>query len=117
MSIAARFAWLLMAIPLLAPQQAEASSNWYWFNVSAYCIQGTMADGGWTYAGAVASSPGLPFGTLVNVQGMGEYVVEDRGGAITWRHLDIWMPSCKQAIKFGRQWMLVRIDRMGWWGD
>lgn len=113
----ARFAWLLVAIPLLAPQPAEASSEYYWYNVSAYCVSGTMADGNQTYSGAVAASSGLAFGSLLEIKGMGVYVVEDRGGAITWRHLDIWMPRCGDAIAFGRQWLLVSVQRSGWWGD
>lgn len=45
--------------------------------VTAYCLQGTMADGQTTFVGAAASNL-FPFGTRLVVPGFGPVVVADR---------------------------------------
>ena len=79
---------------------------------TAYCLVGTMADGSWTRAGSVAHN-GLSLGTKITVRpavlGRRRWTVRDRIGWGT--ELDFWMPSCAQAIAYGRRtsWM-----RVGW---
>lgn len=73
-------------------------------DVTAYCQDGTMADGRLTHVGAAASND-WPFGTLLEVVGYGEVTVEDRIGSGS--QLDIWMPSCAAAREFGRRWLEV----------
>lgn len=51
----------------------------------------------------LACPPNLPFGVKVNINGMGTYVCEDRGGAIKGNHFDIYMETKAQAFAFGRQ--------------
>jgi len=51
----------------------------------------------------LACPPAYPFGTKVEVSGMGTYVCEDRGGAIKGNHFDIYMETKKQAFAFGRR--------------
>lgn len=53
--------------------------------------------------GMIAAPPSIPFGTKVYIEGMGVYTVEDRGGAITEGHLDVYMTTHKEALIFGRQ--------------
>ena len=48
-------------------------------------------------------------GTRVYVPGYGMGVVADKGGAITGNKLDVWLPSKKQTLIFGRQHLKVRI--------
>ncbi len=53
----------------------------------------------------------LPFGTVVYVPGYGYGRVEDRGGAITGRKLDLWYASHGEAQTWGRKRMNVRVWR------
>ena len=47
--------------------------------------------------------PSSTFGTKIEIDGMGTYVCEDRGGAIKGNHFDIYMPTKKEAFAFGRK--------------
>lgn len=64
----------------------------------------------WT---TVAAWSAIPFGSRVEVEGLGTFVVEDRGGAITRGKLDIYVGAGegarRQAMEFGRQRLNVRI--------
>lgn len=56
----------------------------------------------------VAAPPEIPFGTLVQVEGIdGTFIVEDRGGAIKGDKLDICFLTRDEALKFGRQSLAV----------
>jgi 3D (Asp-Asp-Asp) domain-containing protein len=50
-----------------------------------------------------------PFGTKIQIDGMGSYVCEDRGGAIKANHFDIYMQTKKQAFAFGRRNLIARV--------
>lgn len=56
-----------------------------------------------------ACSPSLPFGTRLEIEGVGERVCEDRGGAIGEGRLDIYIAELKDAQAFGRRKLGVRI--------
>ena len=51
----------------------------------------------------------LPFGSVVQIPGYGYGRVEDRGGAIKGRCLDLWFPSHAEAMQWGRKRMNVRV--------
>lgn len=57
----------------------------------------------------VAAGRGLPFGTIIyipyfkNKPNGGWFVVQDRGGAISNNHLDVYMSNEKECIRFGRR--------------
>jgi hypothetical protein len=57
--------------------------------------------------GLIAADPRvLPIGTRVRVEAgpwTGEYLVADTGGAIKGRKIDIWTPSSREAMQFGRR--------------
>jgi len=57
----------------------------------------------------LACPPGYVFGTKVEIDGMGTYVCEDRGGAIKGNHFDIYMETKKQAFAFGRRNLIARV--------
>ncbi len=60
--------------------------------------------------GTIAADPTvLPFGTRLWVPGYGLGVVEDVGGAIKGRHIDLWFPSHPAARQWGRQELVVDI--------
>ena len=75
---------------------------------------------GITYSGTraqqwrtVAAGPDIPIGTRVFIpeqSGMpngGIFIVEDRGGAISNAHLDIYMDNLNDALSWGRQHLEV----------
>lgn len=49
------------------------------------------------------------FGTMIEIEGMGTYVCEDRGGAIKGNHFDIYMPTKKEAFAFGRRNLIATV--------
>ena len=58
----------------------------------------------------------LPFGTKIKIVGLGEFIVMDRGSKSQFgskenkvRHIDIWIPTHKQAKEFGVKWKEVMI--------
>ena len=44
-----------------------------------------------------------PFGTVMYIQGYGYGRVEDRGRAIKGEHIDLFFPSHKEALRWGKQ--------------
>ncbi len=91
------------------------TSNAKAFNATAYCLQGRTATGGSVRRGIVAADPRvLPLGTRINVNGgsySGSYLVADTGGAVKGRKLDIWVPSCSEARRFGRRSVKVSVAK------
>lgn len=94
------------------------STGWVKFNASAYCgcfsccnkTTGITASGTKATAGrTVAMSGSYPFGTKVEIKGMGTYVVEDRGGAIKGNKIDIYFDSHQEALNFGRKTVYLRV--------
>lgn len=45
----------------------------------------------------------FPLGTKINIEGYGDFVCEDRGGAIRGNHFDIYVQTKKEAFIFGRR--------------
>ena len=84
---------------------------------TAYCLRGVTASGGTVHRGTVAADPRvLPGGSRIRIRGdgiTGTYTVEDEGAAMKGRRIDIYMPSCQQAKRFGRQRVVVTIERIG----
>lgn len=88
------------------------------FRATAYCLKGRTAMGGGVRRGIVAADPRvLPLGSRVQINGGvygGTYTVADTGGGIKGRRLDIWMPSCSEAARFGRRSVSVsKLNRRG----
>jgi 3D (Asp-Asp-Asp) domain-containing protein len=83
------------------------------FRATAYCLKGRTASGGGVRRGIVAADPRvLPLGTRINISAgsySGTYTVADTGGAVRGRILDIWVPSCAEANKFGRRTVKVSV--------
>ena len=57
----------------------------------------------------LACPPDLAFGTRLDIEGIGVRTCEDRGGAITSGHIDVYIPSLREAQDFGRKRLKVRI--------
>jgi 3D (Asp-Asp-Asp) domain-containing protein/peptidoglycan hydrolase CwlO-like protein len=75
---------------------------------TGYCLRGTTATGipvGW---GVIAVDPSfIPLGTRMFVPGYGEGVAADTGSAVTGAVIDLWFPTCAQALQWG--WRTVTI--------
>ena len=72
-------------------------------SVSAYDDFGLTASGTITSQGTVAAGRCIPFGSVVVIPQWGVGIVQDRGGAITNGHVDLWMSTYEQAIEWGRK--------------
>lgn len=60
----------------------------------------------------VAASPVYPFGTVLYIEGMGYYTVEDRfGGSVGSNRADIFFNTHEEACAFGRQVRKVTVIR------
>lgn len=51
----------------------------------------------------------IPLGSRLHLRGLGERVAEDTGGNIRGRRLDVFFPTHREALAFGRQWLEVEI--------
>ena len=79
-------------------------------NRGARKIVGQTASGVRAHYGTVAADTAvLPFGTVIEIPGYGYGRVEDRGGAIRGKRLDLWFPSHEAALRWGRKRIRVRI--------
>lgn len=57
----------------------------------------------------LACPPSYPFGTKIEIETMGTYICEDRGGAIKNNHFDIYMETKAEAFAFGRRNLIARV--------
>jgi 3D (Asp-Asp-Asp) domain-containing protein len=77
------------------------------FTATAYCLKGKTASGVMVRQGIIAADPKiLPIGSLVKLKAgsySGTYVVADTGGRVRGRKIDLWLPKCSEAIRFGRR--------------
>ncbi len=78
----------------------------------------TTASGIYVREGIVAGDPRiLPLGSVIDIK-VGdelfeEYQVMDTGGKVKGYIIDIWMPTCEEAIGFGRREVKVRVRKQG----
>ena len=84
---------------------------------TAYSLRGRTASGAYVTRGIIAADPRvLPLGSRVRIEAgpwSGEYVVADTGGRIKGRKIDIWTPSSREAMRFGRRSVKVTILSYG----
>jgi 3D (Asp-Asp-Asp) domain-containing protein len=78
-------------------------------------LYGITASGKKAKEGMVACN-WLPFGTRIHIKGMGVFIVEDRGAKSLFgdrnnhiKHIDVYMPSHSEALKFGVKYKEVTI--------
>jgi 3D (Asp-Asp-Asp) domain-containing protein len=77
------------------------------FSATAYSLYGRTASGVHVRKGIIAADRRvLPIGTKVRLESgsySGEYEVCDTGGAIRGKRIDVWVPSSREAMRFGRR--------------
>ena len=74
---------------------------------TAYSLRGRTASGRYVAKGLIAADPRhLPLGSRVRLEAgaySGEYLVADTGSLVRGRRIDIWTPSSREAMRFGRR--------------
>jgi len=85
------------------------------FEATAYCYTGNQtATGTWPSRGTIAVDPAIiPLGTRLYVEGYGEGIAEDVGGAIQGEIIDLYMESEDECWDWGRRTVEVRIIEEG----
>jgi 3D (Asp-Asp-Asp) domain-containing protein len=87
------------------------------YTATAYSLRGRTASGQPVSRGLIAADPRvLPLGTRVRVDAgslSGEYVVADTGGAVKGRRIDIWTPTSREAMRFGRRAVKLTVLSFG----
>lgn len=83
------------------------------FTATAYCLSGRTAMGHSVRRGIIAADPRvLRLGSRVGLNAgsyTGEYLVSDTGGGVKGRKIDIWVPSCSEARRFGRRAVTISL--------
>lgn len=106
-------------------QAAEIEQiEWQMFVITAYCYcekccgksDGVTATGRKAKQGrTVAVDPNvIPYGSIVYIDGVGDYIAEDCGGKIKGNRIDIYFDSHKDALEFGKQEHKVYVERRGY---
>ena len=87
------------------------------YTATAYSLRGRTASGKPVARGIIAADPRvLPLGTRVRIEAgdfSGEYVVADTGGAVKGRRVDIWTPTSREAMRFGRRAVKLTVLELG----
>jgi 3D (Asp-Asp-Asp) domain-containing protein len=90
-----------------------AASNRGSFIATAYCLRGRTAMGHGVRRGIIAADPRvLRLGSRVNLGAgaySGQYLVSDTGGRIKGKKIDIWVPNCAEARRFGRRTVTIGV--------
>lgn len=90
------------------------------FSATAYCKGSTTASGVNVRSGIAAADPDLlPVGSVLEVDAPGSrydgvYTVMDTGPRVQGRHVDLYMWSCYEALRFGRPSVRLNVLRLGW---
>ena len=76
--------------------------------VTAYCLSGTTRRGRYVRPGIVAADRKLfPLSRYIELYAgekyLGRFLIDDTGGKIRGAHIDVWVPTCREATVFGRQ--------------
>ena len=111
-------------------QTVEAEPEWFTIEATAYCscakccgewankrpggvvytADGSVAQAGVTIA---ADWDVFPAGTVLYIEGLGERIVQDRGGAINGYDVDVYHNDHNAALQFGRQHLQAYVVSYG----
>ena len=84
---------------------------------TAYSLRGRTASGAPVSKGIIAADPRvLPLGSRVKIEAgaySGEYLVADTGGMVRGKRIDIWTPSSREAMRFGRRTVKLTVLHLG----
>ena len=95
-------------------EKAAASET---YTATAYSLRGRTATGVAPAQGMIAADPRvLPLGSRVRIEAgsySGEYVVTDTGGGVKGHRIDIWTPTARDAMRFGRRAVKLTVLELG----
>ena len=95
--------------------EAEDMEN---FKATAYCVTGITKSGVPVAPGHVAADPKIiPLGSMIYVESplmSGLYQVTDTGRLIKGKIIDIFIPSYRRSMEFGRRDVKVKVLRYGY---
>jgi len=98
--------------------EAENMEN---FKATAYCVTGITKSGVPVAPGQVAADPRvIPLGSMIYVESplmSGLYQVTDTGRLIKGKIIDIFIPSYRKSIEFGRRDVRIKVLRYGYEGE
>ena len=80
----------------------DPSSKWYGITASGRkAVWGTVA----------VDRRVISLGSRLRVEGFPDtiFMADDVGGAIKGKHIDLWFPSHRKALEFGRQKLVVEL--------
>ena len=84
---------------------------------TAYSLRGRTASGRLVAKGLIAADPRhLPLGSRVRLDAgpySGEYLVADTGTMVRGRRIDIWTPTSREAMRFGRRTVKLTVLSLG----
>jgi len=84
---------------------------------TAYSLRGRTASGRLVAKGLIAADPRhLPLGSRVRLEAgtySGEYLVADTGSLVRGKRIDIWTPSSREAMRFGRRTVKLTVLSYG----
>ena len=84
---------------------------------TAYSLRGRTASGQMVSKGIIAADPRfLPLGSRVRLEAgaySGEYVVADTGSMVRGRRIDIWTPTSREAMRFGKRLVKLTVLSLG----
>jgi 3D (Asp-Asp-Asp) domain-containing protein len=84
---------------------------------TAYSLRGRTASGRMVSKGLIAADPRhLPLGSRVRLEAgaySGEYLVADTGSMVRGKRIDIWTPTSREAMHFGRRVVKLTVLSLG----
>jgi 3D (Asp-Asp-Asp) domain-containing protein len=87
------------------------------FQATAYALRGRTFSGVYVRRGVIAADPRvIPIGSVVQIVTPGYsgiYTVQDTGGKIKGKIIDVWVGSTREAMIFGRRQIKVHVVRWG----
>jgi 3D (Asp-Asp-Asp) domain-containing protein/peptidoglycan hydrolase CwlO-like protein len=93
-----------------ATTSAPASGGRLTVSSTGYCLRGATATGMRTGWGTIAVDPAvIPLGTRMSVPGYGDGVAADTGAAVRGHAIDLWFPTCDQALEWGRRTVTITL--------
>jgi 3D (Asp-Asp-Asp) domain-containing protein len=97
--------------------ESEAVAPPISYVATAYSLRGRTASGKPVAKGLIAADPRvLPLGSRVRLEAgsySGEYLVADTGTLVRGRRIDIWTPTSREAMRFGKRTIKLTVLSYG----
>jgi len=98
------------ATTVTPPRPASGSGKRLTVVATAYSTHGGTASGLPTGPGVVAVDPTvIPLGTRMDITGYGPGIAADTGTAIKGLRIDLWFPTLKQALNWGKRTVTITL--------